>query len=287
MRKLTEEIILSNNFTDDVVLYSIQKDEKLESNLKSGLLFEDICKYIESCVAYHDSHCHVFITQNAIYFQHSLIEIEASFPNLLHMIAKRSDKSFSEDNIYVSDLTRYSVTIHHIENPLQTPIKIRQKKLQEEARKYFKHYRVPTPQRNLPSKFSSNLNENFLSLLACCNEGIILGESHSDKFPKKLLIDNMAEIKKSGVEAIFLEHVLHDTQRVMLKDYFESQEFVLPAMLKDYLNHLDKVFHLLSQDQKDPNPYSFTGLVMQAKNMGLKLSPLILKPHMLLGKPIF
>ena len=82
----------------------------------------------------------------------------------------------------------------------------------------------------------------------------------------------MKKLKERGVGIIKLEYVFSDTQKEMLDAYFASDSLVMPVMLKNYLNSLDRDFSLNQPTQFAP--YSFTGLVVQAKRYGIKIEPI-------------
>jgi hypothetical protein len=60
--------------------------------------FASVKEYIKQCLLSHDALTRIIIEDNAIYFGHSLQEINAAFPNFPRHTMNRL-KSFSEDNV--------------------------------------------------------------------------------------------------------------------------------------------------------------------------------------------
>lgn len=255
------------------VLYAIKKID-----LPFGQdAFADIVTYIQSCDAYHDRDTKVFITPSAIYFGHALREIEAAFPKLKLLLMTDNSKAFSETNLsfrsYYNQMGTKTALISY------RPIAKAQQELAVTAQAYFK---VMTKQK--PEPISSELSQyrapnKILTMLMAANNGLALGEQHEDFSPKKLLIDNMEALKESGVTTIFLEHLLEDTQRDLLKKYLSGpSDAKMPIMLREYLNFLDNGFRLKNHPDQiisgEFQPYGFIGLVLQAKKYGMNIVPI-------------
>ena len=250
------------NFTKDEALYSITRNNRTFRDEKKS--FDSIKNYIKSCPASNDPHSRIIIDNDGIYFGHGLMEIEASFPGLIPLIMTRPSKSFSEDNI-----STYFDFRHDSDFNILNPIKEKQKALIQEARDFFNSTETTTlPKKNLSQGLEP---QEVLFNLIDSNNTVAVGELHGDKSSKKLLIDNMPQLKEKGIGAIYLEHVFYDTQKELFDAYFESDSLLMPEMLKNHLERLDLLFHL--SDGKNFSPYTFTGLVIQAKRYDIRIIP--------------
>jgi hypothetical protein len=153
-----------------------------------------------------------------------------------------------------------------------THIQTQQKEIQREAKIYFASL-SPKKSRIDKERLSLLANqEHLLTYLLENNNILSIGELHHHQSSKKFLIDNMPTLKANGVEIIYLEHVFYDTQKELFEAYFSSDTLRLPVILQDYLYFLDERFKL--SDGKMFTPYSFTGLVVQAKRYGIRVIPI-------------
>jgi hypothetical protein len=250
------------NFSKNEALYSCTRNDEVCRDQKTS--FDSIKKYIQSCSAVNDPHSRIIIENDGIYFGHGLMEIQASFPSLPGFIIRRINKSFSEENI--QDYTNF---FSDSDFNLLKPINKQQKALVEEAKLYMNSIE----KKILPKKSLNQLMDpqEVLFDLIENNNTVAIGELHEHKSSKKLLIDNMSQLKEKGIGVIYLEHVFYDTQKELLDFYFESDSLLMPEMLKNYLEWLDRGFHLSSSEEI--SPYTFTGLVIQAKRYGIKIIP--------------
>lgn len=236
--------------------------------IKNGKPYDQLKKYIKSCAAFQDGSAKIEFTKNKIIFKISLQEAEASFPELSDFFCLQPFmKRFSEENIKLyhnSVFTYFSITFC---KPLETA----QKELIREAEEYFK---IVDKMKNKrmgfqfqPQNNSNDPNETLMNLIKD-NDCLAIGEIHTHSSGKKILIDNMQMLKKSGVSHLFMEHILDDTQSDILEKYFESESEVMPVILKNYLKLLD------SRHKLDSDNYSFTQLVLEAKKQGIKIIPI-------------
>lgn len=228
---------------------------------KKMITFAALVDYIKSNPAYLDPHSKIYIDEDAIYFGHSLMEIEASFT---HLSAQwRLHGAFDESNL--------SNGLHFIAGAkleVKKSLNDIQGQLCADAEAYFKELKIQ--QHEIPQQLGDDANTALLSLIQQ-NQGVIIGESdHGSETPKKLVIDNMQRLKELGVTTLFLEHVFSDTQLELFEAYFKSETLEMPVMLKNYLSYLD-CGHL---GENHSSPYSFTGVVIQAKLHGIKIIPI-------------
>lgn len=232
----------------------------------SPISFEKIKEYVESCPAARDPLSRIIIEADAIYFGYGFKEIQAAFPWLPDFIMTRTDKSFSEENVL-----SYGYNSPDTDTKIGTPIIEQKRVLQKAAARFFASLpegRSPS----VPKTVQTMGPKDILYCLLSNNDTVVIGELHKDKSSKKLLIDNMAQLKELGVDAIYLEHVFYDTQKELFDAYLASDSLAMPALLADYLHNLDNGFHL--NNREDFSPYTFTGLVVQAKRYAIRIIPI-------------
>jgi hypothetical protein len=114
---------------------------------------------------------------------------------------------------------------------------------------------------------SSNTNpSNLVESLLANHDGFCVGEVHSDRAPKKWIIDNMAVLKSNGVKTLFLEHLHYDTMQKDLNDYFNAgNDIKMPEILVKCLREMDAGYRI-----HDGN-FGFLQLVKEAKNQGIRV----------------
>ena len=253
------------------VLYKIQPnnlsdDNEETNNLFKGLndrskaLFEKIAVIIENNSLSEDPNTKILIDRDKriIYFGHSLVEITASYPQVVGPLMGWG-KPLQEENFNTATL--------NIET-CGEPIKYQQRDLISEAEKYFNESlkKTQTQEKKTIPSLSSSPDEALLSLVSE-NRGIVIGEVHDDPSPKALLIKNMESLKKQGVTTLFFEHLLIEAHSEALNEYFKPETKQMPSMLKDYLAYLDKGFNAYP-------PNTYTNLIMKAKECGIKVIPI-------------
>lgn len=94
--------------------------------------------------------------------------------------------------------------------------------------------------------------------------GMVLGEFHGDSGSKRFLIKNMSILKKQGVRTLYLEHLLSDLHHNELESYFSPKMKKMPSGLKNYLEGLNRGFHVRSK-------YNFLTLIESAKDNGIRV----------------
>lgn len=102
--------------------------------------------------------------------------------------------------------------------------------------------------------------------------GLVIGEAHSSKSSKRVVIDNIKALKAAGVTTLYLEHLCADSHGKALNEYLASPKgSPMPARLKVYLDTLTK--GNLPPGAKIP-AQGFAELVKAAKDGGLNIIPL-------------
>jgi uncharacterized iron-regulated protein len=245
-------------FAKKDALYSIKNTHV---GKKKEALFARLVDLLKADPVYKDPHSKILIEDDAIYFGHSLQEIVASFPWLNLELA--GNKTLSESFLQKYE-ARLDILLH------KPALAETQKALLEEANKFFKNMVPVTNRKVIPPSLAGTSSEILLTVLDK-NQGVIIGEAHQHLAPKKLLCDNMAKLKQSGVKVLFLEHLFDETHRELLAAYFKSDSAEMPAMLKAYLQYQDEG---QSGRAKNNTSYNFTELVIQAKKHGIRIIPI-------------
>jgi len=94
--------------------------------------------------------------------------------------------------------------------------------------------------------------------------GICIGELHSEQSPKRLLYTLLPQLQAMGVDTLYLEHIKHDLMQKDLDDWFEGRTDCLPIHITQFLEDLDRKYGLCP-------PYSYMGLVLRAKEAGVRI----------------
>jgi hypothetical protein len=94
--------------------------------------------------------------------------------------------------------------------------------------------------------------------------GVCIGELHTEQSPKQLLYKLLPQLKAMGVTTLFLEHIKNDLMQKDLDDWFEGSTACLQIHITQFLEDLDLKYSLCY-------PYSYTGLVMRAKEVGVRI----------------
>jgi hypothetical protein len=94
-------------------------------------------------------------------------------------------------------------------------------------------------------------NKIISSMSDLLGKNLIIGEiTHNSVAPKKFLIENMQELKKSGVDTLYLEHIYYDETQSSLDNFNKSG--VLDNKLAARLHEFDRGYkHFPAYDHKD------------------------------------
>jgi hypothetical protein len=233
------------------ILWKSLKRSKPDKN--SQYSFDKIVSYIASHEHYQNQYVRVIIEPDAIYFGHDIREIAAAFPELRDMYFGLSNTE--------------SLTKKSINERLPACLDARIDFFSGEAIALNEVLAEPSVMPDpllVPPSMDNPVDQ--LCILLQQHKAVALGEVHYHKSSKKMLIDNMAALKKAGLETIYLEHVFYDTQQPLLDAYFSSHDNEIPTFLAQYLNTLDSGFFI-----RKNNHYNYTGLVRAAKEHGIKI----------------
>lgn len=113
----------------------------------------------------------------------------------------------------------------------------------------------PTPRKWVTGRSAAQ----FLAETFQDSQGLIVGEHHREAAPKKLLIDQMAELYRIGVRTLFLEGLLRGGLQHDLDFYYLRRSGEMPPLLKKSLAACDKRWGF-GEDAK----YGYTALVKAA-----------------------
>jgi hypothetical protein len=96
---------------------------------------------------------------------------------------------------------------------------------------------------------------------------VVIGESHMATASKRFLIENMRGMARSGVDTLYMEHLMSDLHQVWLENIPRSGN--LPTRLQDYLRALDQ-----GHGMDIASDYTFTRLVQAARREGIEVRAL-------------
>jgi len=253
--------ILKDSFNKKESYYTISRDTATKYSGKTANTFDDIREYIATSPAYKDPTSRIIIDNDHIYIGHSLKEMTASFPDLKKKLLTKNNIELTEKNLSRDGYPAISNWNISFNNPIEN----RQNEIKQKAKTFYKIEKALSPVIPEVTHLSTDtLLENLLKTQPI----IAIGEdSHEDPTAKLWLANKMPSLKKAGVDTIYIEHLLHDTQKNLLKNYYESKNASMPIMLKNYLSHLDKQFKLNESN-------GFLNLVIQAKLNGIRIIPI-------------
>ena len=109
--------------------------------------------------------------------------------------------------------------------------------------------------------------DTILTELLKEHRGVIIGESHNQEAPKAALMDKMAELKKAGVEVLFIEHLTYDTMADQLKEVAEKKTD-FPLQISNRLDSLDYGFRIVDRS------HGFKALLKKAQEHGIQVIPI-------------
>ncbi|MGY2373839.1 membrane-targeted effector domain-containing toxin [Pseudomonas sp. SDO524_S393] len=161
--------------------------------------------------------------------------------------------------------TRYSISTPRHAAAQSTFSQTRQR-LSEEAKAFFSDFTVPP--RNVPANLATTSSETvFIERLYQQKLGLVIGEAHSARASKRLLIDNFKHLKKQGVKTLYMEHLLTDLHQAALETY--QRTLKMPPILENYLLGMD-AGHM----PRYQGPDSFTQVVKAANKHGIRIRAL-------------
>ncbi|MFZ6773120.1 membrane-targeted effector domain-containing toxin [Undibacterium sp. SXout7W] len=141
-------------------------------------------------------------------------------------------------------------------------------RLKQDAKTYLTAHNS-FPPRPIPELAKDASHQTVIKTVLEEYEGIVIGEFHSDASSKQFVIDNLQTLKNSGVQTLFLEHVLSDDHQDDLDQYLGSAPgSAMPDKLHQYLEK-QKNGHGCWDKQ-----YNFLTLVEAVKEAGLKIVPI-------------
>jgi len=114
---------------------------------------------------------------------------------------------------------------------------------------------------HLPPEISPK--QLFRSLYEKAN-GVVIGESHSGIGSKRLLIDNMAQLKKQKVKVLYLEHFTTDFEQADLDHFNHTGE--MPDGLQRYVQEQD-----FGHGTDRSGRYTFEHVLLSAQKNGIRL----------------
>ncbi|WP_338724117.1 membrane-targeted effector domain-containing toxin [Pseudomonas tolaasii] len=161
--------------------------------------------------------------------------------------------------------TRYSIATPRHAAAQSTFSQTRQR-LSDKAKVFFNELTLPP--RSLPANLATTSSETvFIERLYQQKLGLVIGEAHSARASKRLLIDNFKLLKKQGVKTLYMEHLLTDLHQAALETY--QRTLKMPPILEHYLLSLD-AGHM----PQYRGPDTFTQVVKAANKHGIRIRAL-------------
>ena len=190
--------------------------------------------------------------------KYSDYDIPDEYKETLHGIIRDHTNLFIGDRDFV-DLTSQLSIAHRAFKKMRV-------KLLADAKTFFVS-KPAKPRVTRPQLASNTSAPDLFKSLHEHSPGIILGEAHAHQSGKKLLIDNMAELAKSDVKVIYLEHLQTDMHQSLLDDFFKTGKMSL--RLDEFLTNQD-----LGHGIDPSSRYNFSQLVRQARRHGIEVKAL-------------
>ncbi|UFH50110.1 membrane-targeted effector domain-containing toxin [Pseudomonas sp. KNUC1026] len=141
-----------------------------------------------------------------------------------------------------------------------------QQQLTRDAEAFLKPA-VAQPHPDLPILAPQTPPKQVIRAIFARSQGLVVGEAHWARASKQLLIEQMDQFAKEGVDTLYMEHLLSDAHQADLDQF--SQTGDMPARLRRYLDVLDRGQHT------DPTgQYSFTAVIKAAQKSGIRVRAL-------------
>ncbi|MEJ2446163.1 MAG: membrane-targeted effector domain-containing toxin, partial [Exilibacterium sp.] len=103
------------------------------------------------------------------------------------------------------------------------------------------------------------------------DSGLVIGEVHNCVASKRVLIENMKDLKSAGVTTLFMEHLCSDSHGKDLANYFSAPKGApMPKRLEVYLDTQTRGQRKIGDK---PSQYGFKELVQAAKEAGINVIP--------------
>jgi hypothetical protein len=140
-----------------------------------------------------------------------------------------------------------------------------QTRLRRHARQFFRSFSPPARPLALPPPDATF--EQLFSELFRQHNGLIVGEAHHLDVARRFLIENMATLKRQGVDTLYLELLITDLHQSALDTINASPTLAMPTLLSDRLNAADVAY-------ANTTPYNFTRLITEARAQGVRICAL-------------
>lgn len=185
--------------------------------------------------------------------------------------------SITTDSLLSKDLYRSVVGKSHLESCYKiqyagqnSPRVQEYNYLRQQADKFLQTYAVTvraSEQDFLLRQVKKEMKaDKIFQTLVQTHQDVVIGERHDHVSPKKLLIEQMAFLKKENA-VIALEHLYYHPYSQLLDDYILGGTNIMPAKLKLFLELLDRGHEVKNKD------YGYLKLVDTAKKYGVRIIP--------------
>ncbi|MFK0086623.1 dermonecrotic toxin domain-containing protein [Pseudomonas sp. NPDC090755] len=149
-------------------------------------------------------------------------------------------------------------------NPVRDDFVALRERLVEDANRYIGSLPRQMPRSPVPRPNPQVSAVLSLQRLYDEAQGVVIGESHQAIASKRFLIKNMKALARSGVDTLYMEHLMSDLHQADLDRLF-AQRF-MSARLRDHLAELD-AGHFANIAGED----TFTNVVWEASRRGVRV----------------
>lgn len=136
-------------------------------------------------------------------------------------------------------------------------------RLAADAATFIEQNALP-PRPELPELPTHASPKQLIRAVYARSHGLVVGEGHSQLGSKRLLIDNMAQLRKAGVKVLYLEHYMTDFQQVELTHFTRTGR--MSAELKRYVAEQD-----FGHATDRSGAYTFEKVMQAAQEQGVRL----------------
>lgn len=163
----------------------------------------------------------------------------------------------------------YAPALPELQEPFSAFTQTR-RRLYSAAEEYFSSY-VPPAKATLPDTALLRTERDFIQAAYTYAPGLVIGEAHASESAKKFLIEHMADLKKQGIQTLYVEHLQTDLHQLELNLF--NQTATMPDSLKAFLQRQD-FGHMRFYDGKTVHyqgPYTYTNILQAANKHGIRV----------------
>lgn len=148
--------------------------------------------------------------------------------------------------------------------------KATRKRLNADAERFFERYTLPA-RPALPDAALFKTPQDFLDHAYRYSSGLVIGEAHTSEAAKGFLIKHMGDLKKQGVQTLYIEHLQTDLHQLELDTF--KQRSKMPDTLKSFVKEQD-LNQMRLYDGKThlyTGPNTYTNILQAANKQGIRV----------------